>query len=177
MKINKFIAIATLSVLTISCNQTTEKTSSEEAKQTKETSAAAGNIKFKDAKTSEAFMHYHELRDALSKDNMTNAKEHADALGKELATLNGCEPTAITAKTIGNAKSIKEQRDAFVTLNKDLVPFFKAAPVESGKAFVAFCPMANDNKGAYWLSTAKEIKNPYYGEEMISCGEVKETIN
>jgi hypothetical protein len=38
------------------------------------------------------------------------------------------------------------------------------------------CPMFNDGKGAMWLSESKEIKNPYYGSEMITCGKVEEMI-
>jgi Cu(I)/Ag(I) efflux system membrane fusion protein len=33
--------------------------------------------------------------------------------------------------------------------------------------------MAFDNKGAYWLSETKEIRNPYFGDKMMTCGEVK----
>ena len=39
-----------------------------------------------------------------------------------------------------------------------------------------FCPMYNDNKGAIWLSESKEIKNPYFGKSMSTCGTVKEEL-
>lgn len=39
-----------------------------------------------------------------------------------------------------------------------------------------FCPMAFDGKGAYWLSATGTIRNPYYGHEMLTCGEVKEAL-
>lgn len=39
-----------------------------------------------------------------------------------------------------------------------------------------FCPMFNDGKGAFWLSANKRINNPYYGEDMLGCGEIKETL-
>ena len=39
-----------------------------------------------------------------------------------------------------------------------------------------YCPMANDDTGGYWLSTESEIRNPYFGSMMMSCGEVKEKI-
>ena len=42
--------------------------------------------------------------------------------------------------------------------------------------YVQHCPMANDNNGADWLSKEKEIKNPYYGDKMLKCGMVSETI-
>ncbi|WP_010229981.1 DUF3347 domain-containing protein [Gillisia marina] len=42
--------------------------------------------------------------------------------------------------------------------------------------YVLHCPMANSNKGAFWLSASSEVKNPYYGSAMLTCGEVKDTI-
>jgi hypothetical protein len=38
------------------------------------------------------------------------------------------------------------------------------------------CPMFNDNKGAMWLSETKNIRNPYYGEKMMTCGSVMEVF-
>jgi hypothetical protein len=38
------------------------------------------------------------------------------------------------------------------------------------------CPMYNENKGAMWLSEMKEVKNPFYGAEMLTCGTVEEVI-
>ena len=40
-----------------------------------------------------------------------------------------------------------------------------------------FCPMYSDGKGATWLSETKEIKNPYLGKKMPTCGSMKEEIN
>jgi hypothetical protein len=39
------------------------------------------------------------------------------------------------------------------------------------------CPMARDNQGALWISEIQEIKNPYYGADMLTCGTVEEVIN
>lgn len=44
---------------------------------------------------------------------------------------------------------------------------------EDLKIYLSFCPMAFDNKGGYWLQDSEEIKNPYYGEKMLGCGEIK----
>ena len=44
------------------------------------------------------------------------------------------------------------------------------------KVYIEFCPMVDGNKGAYWLSLEKEIRNPYYGESMLKCGEVSGTL-
>ena len=42
--------------------------------------------------------------------------------------------------------------------------------------YVDHCPMAANGKGANWLSTEKTIKNPFYGDKMLSCGSVEQTI-
>ncbi len=47
---------------------------------------------------------------------------------------------------------------------------------ETGAVYLEFCPMAFDNKGAFWISETKEIKNPYFGEAMLTCGEVKKEL-
>jgi hypothetical protein len=36
--------------------------------------------------------------------------------------------------------------------------------------------MAADGKGASWLSDKREVRNPYYGDKMLTCGSVKESI-
>lgn len=39
-----------------------------------------------------------------------------------------------------------------------------------------YCPMAFNDKGAYWLSNETEIRNPYFGTKMLECGEVTDTL-
>ncbi|MFT5970040.1 MAG: Cu(I)/Ag(I) efflux system membrane fusion protein, partial [Flavobacteriales bacterium] len=39
--------------------------------------------------------------------------------------------------------------------------------------YLQFCPMANSNKGGYWLSQEKEVKNPYFGLNMLKCGTIE----
>jgi len=52
----------------------------------------------------------------------------------------------------------------------------KDSGLESGELYVAHCPMALNDKGASWVSNSKEIRNPYFGESMLTCGSVKETL-
>jgi len=42
--------------------------------------------------------------------------------------------------------------------------------------FLSYCPMAFNNKGAYWLQRSKLINNPYFGAKMLRCGETKKTF-
>lgn len=45
---------------------------------------------------------------------------------------------------------------------------------ENLKLYLVFCPMAFNNKGAYWLQdTDSHIENPYLGTKILKCGEVR----
>jgi hypothetical protein len=46
----------------------------------------------------------------------------------------------------------------------------------SGEIYKQYCPMAFEGKGDYWYSNSKDIFNPYYGNKMLKCGRVQETI-
>jgi len=54
--------------------------------------------------------------------------------------------------------------------------FKKAKGCVNEKVYVEFCPMADNNSGAYWLSKEEKVINPYFGEAMLTCGEVKQVI-
>lgn len=76
---------------------------------------------------------------------------------------------------ISAAKEIAQQRTNFMNLSKNMHALLKAAkPAEA--VYYQFCPMANDGKGAHWLSKESNIKNPYYGSQMLTCGSTVETI-
>jgi Cu(I)/Ag(I) efflux system membrane fusion protein len=82
--------------------------------------------------------------------------------------------TASTA--ISNTTDIKIQRDHFKDLSKPLIEAVQLFGVNE-KVFVEFCPMADNDKGAYWLSKEEKILNPYFGDAMLSCGSVKQVID
>jgi Cu(I)/Ag(I) efflux system membrane fusion protein len=76
---------------------------------------------------------------------------------------------------IAQNEDLENQRDYFVVLNENMVVI--AMNVEGASPiYVQKCPMANNNKGAVWLSTEKDIKNPYYGDAMLTCGSVIDEI-
>ena len=74
-----------------------------------------------------------------------------------------------------NAKDIDHQREHFEMLSGDIYDLVKAFGSEK-PLYKDFCPMYNNKNGAFWLSETKEIKNPYMGKEMSSCGKVQEEI-
>ncbi len=134
---------------------------------------------------------YYALKNALIADNAAIASKSATAL---LAEINAVKMESMSAtehtvwmkyydklKTdatqISTAKSIDKQRTAFSSLSNNLWSTVKGLKIkDDGAIYVDYCPMYNNNKGAYWLSKEKAIKNPYYGKQMLTCGSIKETI-
>lgn len=78
-------------------------------------------------------------------------------------------------QSIADAKDVKQLRDHFTKLSKDIYMLIKVSTYET-PVYYQFCPMANAGKGANWLSKENAIKNPYYGSMMLSCGKTVETI-
>ncbi len=70
---------------------------------------------------------------------------------------------------------IEHQRERFADMSEGLYAIVKA--FGGGKTlYHDHCPMAKNGKGAMWLSETKEIKNPYFGEKMMECGDVEEEL-
>ncbi|MBN4085566.1 DUF3347 domain-containing protein [Flavobacteriaceae bacterium AH-315-B10] len=86
---------------------------------------------------------------------MESAKEHAEHIVKS---------------------DIAHQREHFEVMSTDINDLITLLGTEK-TLYHDFCPMANNNKGAYWLSEVEEIKNPYFGAKMMKCGSVKKQIN
>ena len=136
------------------------------------------------------FDDYINLKDALiiddSKTVMTNANTILKNLGKvnmKLLTKTKAhnhwmqleKVIHTSASSIKQTSDIKEQRNHFKELSSHLIIAIKTFGINK-KVYHQFCPMADDNKGAYWLSKEKQVLNPYFGDVMLKCGEVKETI-
>jgi len=79
-------------------------------------------------------------------------------------------------KEIQTSDDIEAQRRSFSNLSDNLYKSIKAFGLGGKDAFYEFCPMAFNNEGAYWISDVPQIRNPYFGEKMLTCGEVKEKL-
>ena len=133
----------------------------------------------------------------LLKDNLVNDKKAGEFAGQIVSAISDVDMGAFSekghmkwmeyqnvleekAQKIQKAEKLGEQRKHFIQLSDsmiELVKTFEAPETDNGSSlYVQFCPMANDDKGAFWLSKEDEVKNPYYGEMMLSCGEVREEI-
>lgn len=134
---------------------------------------------------------YLQLKNALAKDNGKDAATAGNAIVATLATVDMKTLPAAQMKSymdiaddlkehaehIGaNGGKIEHQREHFVMLSKDIADLIKTFGNGGQTLYKDFCPMANDGKGATWISEIKDIKNPYLGKAMPTCGSVKETI-
>jgi Cu(I)/Ag(I) efflux system membrane fusion protein len=76
-----------------------------------------------------------------------------------------------------SAKNLAAQREAFAGLNLAFYESIKSFGLQGITTYYQYCPMAINQKGAYWFSEKKEIENPYFGVKMPKCGETSETLN
>jgi ABC-type cobalt transport system substrate-binding protein len=137
---------------------------------------AQAQVTFKDEKLGTAYSHYIHLKDALVASKSDEAKKAAAELQKSLASLSNAKTVAESASKIAATSDLDDQRKEFSTLSNEMTTLVKASKLSMGSIYVEYCPMANNNEGAYWLSNEKQIKNPYFGDAMLKCGSVKETI-
>jgi hypothetical protein len=136
------------------------------------------------------FTSYVELKDAFVASDAHKVKTQAtktnDALAKiDMKLLSGAAhndwmtylmPIESALKEIQAGADIEAQRKAFSALSNNLYKTVKAFGLGGKEAFYEFCPMAFNNEGAYWLSDREQIRNPYFGDKMLTCGEVKEKL-
>ncbi len=74
-------------------------------------------------------------------------------------------------------RDIEEQRTSFAAFNAAFYNTLKTFGLEHGTVYYQYCPMAIGNQGAFWLSSTGEIRNPYFGQAMLSCGETRDTLD
>lgn len=76
-----------------------------------------------------------------------------------------------TEKLNKAGNNLEKQRAAFNDVSTIMWKLVKPSDKVSQPVYYQYCPM----KKSYWLSKEKDIKNPYYGSSMLTCGKVAET--
>ena len=130
------------------------------------------------------------LKDELVKDDakaaaIASAQLHTDL--KALSTTNLLEDDLnevidILESAVENAEHISQnagdihhQREHFISLSVDIKDLVQIIGTTE-KLYEDYCPMANNNEGAIWLSDKEEIYNPYMGSRMPRCGKINQVI-
>ncbi len=108
---------------------------------------------------------------ALTKVDMNLLKGAAKGKWMELSAKTNSE-----MKQIASSDVLEDQRKEFSVFNDEFYKVIETFGLMGKTVYYQFCPMMNDNKGAYWLSETSEIRNPYYGDAMLTCGETRDTL-
>lgn len=162
-------------------NETKEATheghaTTEQAAEQPATPSTGGAVALKNPDLNAVYQHYIHLSTALTNGDVSEAKVASNAIETGAKDMQGGATIAASAASITAATDIEAQRAAFQKLSNEMIAQVKQSGVASGEVYVDYCPMAFNDKGASWLSSSKEIRNPYFGDKMLNCGEVTETI-
>ncbi len=132
---------------------------------------------------------YLKIKDALVKSDLALTKTEAS---KIQGLLNAVDSKTLDQKAsqlwsdllqglkkdteaLSKANDLVSQRKAFQKMSEKFIESVEVFGVGDSPVFLQYCPMADNDKGAHWLSYQKEIRNPYFGDAMLTCGEVKDT--
>ena len=139
----------------------------------------------------EIVTNYLKLKNALVKDDSKEAANAGKALYTTFTSVNTkvidpklqkeyidiSDDAKEHAEHIGdNGGKIEHQREHFAMLSKDINDLIKTFGTNQ-KLYYDYCPMYDNGKTGYWISETKEIKNPFYGAKMLTCGSIKKQIN
>jgi Cu(I)/Ag(I) efflux system membrane fusion protein len=186
------VALCMLTLTAVSCKTKDEK---------KETTVTEENKTNGGSQYSETFTTsfnnvmnaYYNLKDAFVKSDTVAVNAAGAQLKTLLDSLNLNEvkqkdtvafssvsgrPGDAAAEIVGMLaeKDLEKKRESFEMISSAFYDLIRAVRPGGVTAYYQYCPMAFNDKGAYWLSNADSIRNPYFGKKMLTCGEVKETL-
>jgi Cu(I)/Ag(I) efflux system membrane fusion protein len=136
------------------------------------------------------FRAYLDLQAALAADDAAAARTALKRLSRAQTMMNEAELSSAAAArwrsaraqlhgaTVAaeNARDISATRLAFHDLSDIVIELVRQLGHGLGDHLVvAHCPMAFE-EGADWLQVGEQIENPYFGEAMFRCGEIRELL-
>lgn len=133
---------------------------------------------------------YLDLKDAFVNTDPNSAAEQTDKIinaveGVDMTLVKGDghmywmeQMSAIKTHTekIKGSTDVEQQRKQFEFVSDAMIRSIEAFGTIGNTYYVQFCPMANNNQGADWISVQENIQNPYFGDKMMKCGSVKRTL-
>ncbi|CAH1002598.1 hypothetical protein LEM8419_03470 [Neolewinella maritima] len=180
---NRITLLLLLPALLLACGDSTAQTENatstgistpEQMEQQQASAPANSDAEFADAMTDKVFQNYLHLRSALVRSDATEAASTAgnmaEGFGPERWDLKEL------AQRIADSDELEVQRGAFATLGTKVEELFTNGMTE-GTIYKMHCPMAFDGAGADWFSEVAEVRNPFYGDKMLTCGKVTDTIS
>jgi hypothetical protein len=117
------------------------------------------------------FDQYLKVKDALVQADTKAATTYSFALEKAIKatdSFEGKKEFQKAAYNLAKERGIEKQRLAFANVSTMMWAFVNNSKDINRDVYYQYCPM----KKTYWLSTEADIKNPYYGAQMLTCGNV-----
>lgn len=118
------------------------------------------------------FENYLAAQASLAGDSLETIPTSASTLARAVRADTGKTfpaEVASEAEALAKAKDLAAARKAFRSLSESLIRFAKAGSIPAGTLYEVYCPMAK----AGWLQADKTVRNPYFGQAMLSCGQIK----
>ena len=167
------MGVAFLGLITMSCKEVKKEKPQDNSTHSEMKNSNQVNTKanFNDVKTQAIFQDYIHIKTALVNSDIAEAQSGSRML------IENTDNVALksTLSSIADSDDIEMQRKVFSEVTDQIEPLLKNS-LSSGEIYKQFCPMAFNNAGGYWLSNDKVIQNPYYGQKMLKCGTITETI-
>jgi hypothetical protein len=132
---------------------------------------AVPEVEFNDPNVEAIFNQYLQVEAALVNTDAAKTANESAKLEKYLKEIDASEALQTVATAMATSDDIKVQRENFETLSSEIESMLQGA-LKSGMLYKQYCPMAFNNKGASWISSSKDILNPYFGDKMLKCGRV-----
>jgi hypothetical protein len=188
------LAVIVLIARPFFCNSEDKKTESSEAEKQQPLSMTDNSDAFKQSFT-QLLNAYTNLKDALVASDTAKASAAAlvlratadslkvneikgDSTGVIKETASSFASTISgSAQALAAEKELINKRKEFVNIADNIWSLTRTVRFSGQKLYWQYCPMAFDNKGAYWISYERDIKNPYFGSEMLNCGTVEDSLS
>ncbi len=196
---NYVLAVTTMTLLVACGGRSTQETSTAnmhaEHATADSTVLAAGEPQFQVDKTfqehlARTFGGYLKMKDAFVNSDAQAVKAEAKNLKATLKAVdtkmlsgaalndwaNYSNNLDMSLAEITGSDDIEAQRASFSALSENFYRSIRAYGLGGPTAYYEFCPMAFNDQGAYWLSDSRQIRNPYFGDKMLTCGRVTEEL-
>ncbi|UXP33826.1 DUF3347 domain-containing protein [Reichenbachiella agarivorans] len=177
--IKSMVLVASIGLSLAACGnrKTTDETQAREGHFMSELTEVTDSVTVTKIKAQQILASYLQIKDALVETDTTASQEAAAKMVSFLTEEDDLSlKIKVDAKYIATTNDIAAQRSTFSNLSDNVYTLVKKHLADENTIYRQYCPMAQNNQGAYWLSSEKEILNPYFGGQMLRCGSVKEEI-
>lgn len=135
---------------------------------------------------------YYDLTEGLTTANITYAdkwagllKQHIDSLPLQLLQMDSSRLAQVRVNTgsisselagLQGEKTIADKRVAFGMISDMLYELVKTTGLRGKTVYRQYCPMALNDNGGYWMSRTNKLQNPYFGNDMLGCVQVTDSL-